>query len=730
MYAEDSELRLNFSPMSKGQSEDCSIGMSAIRSIEGSTEVAWTMGRRARNRVCPHCTEENPPENEYNIQDRGPREDAEVVEYAKALLGGRGQTLEHDGFKFDLQIDDEVASDNTGSPQSWNQISQWIQNCQANHSRCPKQWAGGDHGTRWYPTRLLDLESLDTLRGPTRLIETTREHPQGCYMTLSHCWGTQPIIRLTSENFDAFCQRIAFEDLPKTFQDAVVITRKLGIRYLWIDSLCIIQAGPESKDDWLRESSVMDQVYRNSFLNVGATGAVDGRDGCFRDRDYMEVFRPAILKPECMTHCAEFRPKYRLVEQSFLDDWILNEPLLQRGWVYQERFLAPRMLHFGSRQMFWECRETKACESFPDYLLPPIELASVSYLTDDQPEKAVEEMMTGVMGQYRWYQIVKEYSSKVLTRPEDKLVAISGVARQYQVLKLQPDDKYWAGIWKSDLPKGLCWNVEGGAGSRPENWRAPTWAWPSVDGTINPPVKWYYEGHEKDRLLAIMGDGPEIQYVTESNPFGAMTAASWKVQTRLIPLEVVKKEDKDEWSLSYIGTKFLRSAWYPDEPTTESVVSVLCLCLASGKDGMIGLTVVRVDGMRDRYVRTGLFQLWGPGNNDDEDHDGAGGGGGNDTTTGNAGDGQTERHGSSRTSLLGGTTGFMRMIRTWGAHASRFFCYPATRREEDTATSGATEDGEELQERQEREQEWFAPDAPFKDLWSLDLREERAFWLV
>jgi hypothetical protein len=396
--------------------------------------------------------------------------EAEREDFEALLLRQPDSTGVHpqDWLRLDLEADNAIGGSNTGSDQSWAQIRRWMDTCRLGHANCPKPT---DAPTS-YPNRLLDLGVDQPLASPIRLIETKDASPQGNYITLSHCWGTQPVISLTSDNLATFLKKIDFAGLSKTFQDAVIATRKMRIRYLWIDSLCIIQSGPDSNSDWLRESATKGEVNRNAFLNIGATGAVDGNDGCFRDRDYREVFRPVIHKEECLTHLGKFHQSYRLVEKSFVQDCLLNEPLLQRGWVYQERLPAPRMLHYGTKQLFWECNEMWACESFPTHVLSPIELTSPAGL-----EKSVgdDKTLRRVIGLYHWYSVVEQYTSMVLTRSEDKLVAISGVAQQYQKVILGGDDDYWVGTWHSDLPRGLCWRVKDGKGKRPEKFRAPSW---------------------------------------------------------------------------------------------------------------------------------------------------------------------------------------------------------------------------------------------------------------
>lgn len=131
----------------------------------------------------------------------------------------------------------------------------------------------------WYPNRLLDLSNADSVgSGTIRLIETSKELMRGPYVTLSHCWGGAVDTKLTSLRLEEFFQGLSVKDLPKTFREAVSVARCLGVRYLWIDALVIVQ---DSQTDWARESSLMGQVYQNSLCNIGATNSNTAQRGCF-----------------------------------------------------------------------------------------------------------------------------------------------------------------------------------------------------------------------------------------------------------------------------------------------------------------------------------------------------------------------------------------------------------------------------------------------------------------
>jgi hypothetical protein len=153
-------------------------------------------------------------------------------------------------------------------------------------------------------------------------------------------------MKLTRGNIEEMVEGVGLSCLPKTFQDAIIITRKLGLRFLWIDSLCIIQ---DSADDWATESSSMRLIYKNCLVNIAATGAEDGSMGFFFDRD------PIFASP-CRLKVKKTRTHDFVPSSVWLHD-VNYAPLNSRAWVVQEQLLAPRVLHFGKRQLFWECNE-------------------------------------------------------------------------------------------------------------------------------------------------------------------------------------------------------------------------------------------------------------------------------------------------------------------------------------------------------------------------------------
>jgi len=262
---------------------------------------------------------------------------------------------------------------------------------------------------------------------------------------------------------------IDVSSLPKTFQDAIIVSKKLNVRFLWIDSLCIIQ----ETDDWEREASLMGHIYANAMCNLSALGATPGNGGLFFPRN-AEWARPLKVEVACKNGLFE------LVHSGFWESSVNSMDLNLRGWVFQERLLAPRILHFGSEQVFWECQKLNACEAYPTGLRTKMQdRTRKRNFTDTR----LTHMPSRSLVRF-WQELVEQYTSCNLTKDEDKLVAISGIAKTVQQ-KLEDD--YLAGLWRHNLITDLLWEVHGGevCTRRPDRYRAPSWSWASIDGRIS-----------------------------------------------------------------------------------------------------------------------------------------------------------------------------------------------------------------------------------------------------
>ncbi|KAH7363965.1 heterokaryon incompatibility protein-domain-containing protein [Rhexocercosporidium sp. MPI-PUGE-AT-0058] len=380
----------------------------------------------------------------------------------------------------------------------WAQIKNWMAECCTCHIDCKK-----DKPANWLPTRLIDVGVPFSENEPRLVlsenIRRVKTEPRVNYIALSHVWGEQEFLRLTTKNIRLLQATIPRRGLSRTFRDAISASRELGVRYLWIDSLCILQ---DSKEDWQAESSAMHLVYKNTLCNIAASGP---HIGLFSVRD------PFALIPLRI----DFNPETTVLEPyyCFYDWWesVRQEtPISRRGWVVQERLLSPRTIHF-STPIFWECRNLVACESYPKGL-------SFDFDRSDKiwSYKHGEEVTTMLA----WEACIQVFSECALTKSNDKLVAIAGIAKTFESTL---DGTYLAGVWSSNIVRGLLWWVNkdkarvGKNSIRVLPYRAPSWSWASIDG----PIRQRCSGFS--RVLVQVG---EVQVVsTTTDQFGEVERA-------------------------------------------------------------------------------------------------------------------------------------------------------------------------------------------------------------
>ncbi|KAH6637575.1 heterokaryon incompatibility protein-domain-containing protein [Boeremia exigua] len=389
----------------------------------------------------------------------------------------------------------QVISKNTASCESLRVAQQWIHDCSSGHLSCKME----TRDTQWYPTRLLDLGDLNQEDlSEVRLISTASHSPKGHYTTLSHRWGDAEFLQLKHHNLENLARGIQIDKLPRTFREAMTFSKGLQIRYLWIDSLCIMQ---DDVSDWAFEASQMHLVYSNSHCNLSASDAQDSLQGLFRDRDPRALCSTEVDVCLIAEYTAENTPQKCLLTNEYLFYMSLVEcSLNKRGWVFQERFLAPRVLHFCRDQLFWECRHHTACEqhqagldrSFYNNFFGVSVKVNNAFLEKDKASW------------YRlWQRLIHTYSYTSLTFPGDKLVAISGIAKMIRSHVL---DEYVAGMWRKDLNRQLLWEASENV-SRSPVYRAPSWSWASIDGRI-----FYADVHVRTPYIEVVDI--HIEYAT------------------------------------------------------------------------------------------------------------------------------------------------------------------------------------------------------------------------
>lgn len=224
-------------------------------------------------------------------------------------------------------------------------LRNWLQECDQHHEDCKP--IKGTSPTP-LPTRLIDVGEKGG--DMVRLYETAAGDAFE-YLALSHIWGPPPHFCTLSKNLAEHRRGIPLEALPKTFQDAVEVTRNLDHRYLWIDSICIVN---DSINDWGVESQRLEQTFNHAYCVLNASCASGPQDGFMKPRRERSCMKIQHSRHSSIYAC-EFIDKFQ--------EDALDSNLNQRAWVLQERALAQRAIFFTEGQTYWECGAGVRCET-------------------------------------------------------------------------------------------------------------------------------------------------------------------------------------------------------------------------------------------------------------------------------------------------------------------------------------------------------------------------------
>jgi hypothetical protein len=341
---------------------------------------------------------------------------------------------------------------------------------------------------RVLPRRLLDIQSSRKKSPGFRLIETSSDTPNEPYIALSYCWGRSNVLKLTATTIhDLKAGVVPVSKLAKTIRNAIWVTRQLGVRYLWVDALCVMQ---DSEVDWAREVAAMREVYRNCYLVVAASGATNCAQGLFCQRDPLTCL-PCPLYTD-RDGSGVFVKPYENSSHVF-QNLFSNAPLHNRAWVVQERFLSPRTLNFGST-LAWECREMfqhdfgthgeGVVDSTPKGKFHNFKLPSSSSNSDSSSSPGSPTTLANDWEAFKhlWHRsVLSIYAETKMTKPSDRLPAIAGLI---QDLEVRTGWKNVLGLWEPFLASELRWTTYHYKGVVRRVSGCPTWSWGSIDGPV------------------------------------------------------------------------------------------------------------------------------------------------------------------------------------------------------------------------------------------------------
>lgn len=472
------------------------------------------------------------------------------------------------------------------SPEAIGLANTWLQECEtrSSHSICKKRVTLSEFTL---PRRLLDIGELGS-KTPF-LVETSALPDKDCrHATLSHRWGDpEKLLQTTVSNIHEHYKLVSWSKLPKTFRDAITVTQHLGLRYLWIDSLCIIQ---KNRVDFEAECSTMHLVYLHCHCMIVASDAAHAAEG------FLQFWEQRLAKDSPIPRrvaveseqLSEFRPSrnFRFNDVIRWQEWReeLNGSLSTRAWTLQELELAPRNLHFTKRWLTWECRARIGAGDASMLQLRrstwgvgdrryAYERQSIVFrlLDQDASQLTPPELM------WKWLNLAEEYSGKALSHEHDKLPAISALAAVTSALAREPSGSgpptFLAGIWLMDLPRQLFW-----CPIRPGHEAAtlkrgdakvnilPSWSWASskVDVTFQLCLERLAHADIHSRFIRtlkladiyvfykLFDCHPEFKYISTdivpdgANPFGGMTGCTLRIRGAFTDLDVSNAKLTDE----------------------------------------------------------------------------------------------------------------------------------------------------------------------------------------
>ncbi|KAK2775048.1 HET domain-containing protein [Colletotrichum kahawae] len=401
-------------------------------------------------------------------------------------------------------------------------------------------------------------------------------------------------MELTTANLADYEEEIPWNDLPATLKDAAVATNLLGMRYLWIDSLCIIQ---DDATDKIREIGQMNKVYTHATLTIKARRGDKATDGFLHPR--------SLPSGTSMLQYEDGRGQRGWVTLTFKSTLKSEEStaLDTRGWVMQEYVLSRRLVVFGTWSTEWSCRKERRVHSdgwiFSDFTSGnPFQRNDRWELSDVLAESAEAQLREKINRLdaalffsanptsqiYKpcerdlirtWYDLVTAYSARSLSVTTDRILAISGLAEVFaptvyrssirHARQPQPD-RYVAGLWESELPNSLLWQRASKISTpRPNEYPGPSWSWVAIDGAIWTEQKQDETCIEKFAIEVVLSDA--------TAPFGAVESATLDIEGEALAIEWRYKRH-EHWPLSADSSewKFPKKLW--DHSTSEFKLSV------------------------------------------------------------------------------------------------------------------------------------------------------------
>lgn len=480
-----------------------------------------------------------------------------------------------------------------------------MENCRKSHERCHQQ------KDRFKPHRLIEIPTTMDV-SHLKVVETTTLEAEVQWCALSYCWGGPQPMQTTQLNFDQQKRqrRLEVRLLPKTFLDAVLVASRLGIPYLWIDSLCIMQG---DNDDLLVELATMPSIYKNAAVTFVAARTASSEEGflCTRMKDNRYNGYAGAVRLRCTT--GKDPPAY-FVSYFPYNYWPASDPLDHRCWTLQEVLLSHRSIRFGSDGIEWTCPSLPSGTRPDKYSLD----RSAKGLFQASPYPRPD-----------WRSILEIYCNRQISHTSDRLLALSAIAADFGQ---QRGYHYLAGLWAEEAPETLLWYILDYDNTRTlrfnhtrraSPYRAPSWSWASVDAQdqsaefVFPPIANQITKFEMADQVSVINCS--VDHVDSRLPFGNVRSGRITVIAQSARA-ILRKDTSFAFYMSQTNAdssfRFDEVLWdCPEEDfagwnrEAEWEMHLLYLSRCIPGISLVSLLVVRrLPGEADHYQRVGVYE--------------------------------------------------------------------------------------------------------------------------
>lgn len=479
------------------------------------------------------------------------------------------------------------------TPPMASKIRGWIDECTEHHNHCIDYTIN----KAFVPKRLINLKGrcrLESAKSPVR------------YAALSYCWGPIEQPSTTKSNVALRYNSFQYRELPQTLQDAILMTRMLGLDYLWIDAICIVQ---DDKEEWAGEAARMGEIYSMAHVVLVATAANNATEGFLRPRDRLQKITSLVDPENPITINARVVDTH---DKDNRDTRLEKQPLSKRGWALQEKALAGRTVHFLRDEALFQCRSSVICEC-GHYSHAQV------YRLNEPVIKRKSSRSWDDFSAVGWMSLVVDFTKRSLTQADDALPALSGIAQSK--LPLYPG-RYFAGIWERDIAHQLGWYVKphqlvtGDRKRKPQP--RPTFSWATFPGPIS--CDFLYRSHcafHSGNAVPLAGDmyGQVKEAVIQMR---GQTMSGWDLVGVIEDLD----DTLDDYSRAHLTVHIDGMHSIPLDPFLKDLMensyegletacdwdTVLCFVLGEDFDKKICMLILQEVAGEDAFERIGVVK--------------------------------------------------------------------------------------------------------------------------